>query len=689
MEKRKSKLNKDILEGLKAKIIRYFSNQGYTTSKQIEIILERMNRIAALYVENRIEQGIGKMGCVPDRISIDEMFVEFENDMPVGLEESLRKLTESQLGHELFHAASRTESKDESTGEIVRNAGIRRTIITENVDINKIDKQEYLEAIFNCLHNINSNNKKLNNRISFRLNVGLDEGITQMMAEKVWGYVVSPQSDHYRDNKKFAKILDCTLGERVLYNSYFFKTKELDEECNELAGDNSFYSTFNRILDNYDMADTLSTQSSFNEHDKRIYIDFINQMQPDLIKYFTANIIIPKIKQLSANERKEYLKKVFDCIKDDNEFYTQLSSCIKQMYKMQPDELAKVKQDSLTSMNKTMSIMNAFTKCIMSRELCDNLLLVYGNNIALKSNITAQTMILIPEDSLIEEELLATKFKQDSRKYTELVLQKHGIGFRESMSLIQKKSQFARVKVEARKQGYLILNSLSECENTNGLPIQIIRVPNDGKPIEYDDMKMISDRYSVTTIQDEILGKRSVVIDNVTGNTIDNPEIQNLARFTDVWRKGGLTFDKENSGHRMFYQNFSKFVYAQLKKSGTINIEEFYRQFNAPKNGIYKFLNTNQNIGIIESVYRMTDETFPLETELPQTSHELVKCQKREKEEQRKLLQEVVESVTPESIMDATKRSAKDTPGRVSDGVKKAASIFGRTRENNDKTISE
>ena len=687
MKIRESKLNKDILEGLKAKIIRYFSNQSYTTSKQMEIILERMNRIATLYVENLIEQGVGKMASRLDNIVVDEMFVQFKNDMPVGLEERLRKLIESQLGHELFHAASRTESKDESTGKIVQNAGIKRTIISENVDINKIDKQEYLEAIFNYL----CNNKK-----NFRLNVGLDEGITQMMTEKVWGYVVSPLSDGYRDNKKFAKILDCTFGERVLYNSYFFKTKELDAECNELAGDNSFYSTFNRSLDNYDVADTLSKKPKFNEHDKRIYIDFRNQMQPELIKYFTANIIIPKIKQLSANERKEYLKKVFSCVKDDNEFYTQLSSCIKQMYKMQPEELVKVKQDSLTSLNKTMNIMNAFTKCIMSGELCDNLLFVYGNNIALKSNITAQTMTLIPEDSLIEEELLVTKLKQDSRKYTEdsrkyteLVLQKHGIGFSEGMSLIQKKSQFARVKVEARKKGYLILNSLSECENTNGLPIQIIRVPNDGKPIEYDDMKTISDRYSVTTIQDELLGKRSVVIDNITGNTIDNPEIQSLARFTDVWRKGGLTFDKENSGHRMFYQNFSKFVYAQLKESGTINIEEFYRQFNAPKNEIYKFLSTNRNIDIIEIVYRMTDKTYPLETELPQTSYELVKGQKIEQEEQSKLLQDVVESVTPKSIMDATKRCAQDTPGRISNGVKKAASIFGRIKENNDKSLSE
>lgn len=680
MEERVSKLNKDILDSLKAKIIRYFSNQSYTTSKQMEIILERMNRIATLYVENLIEQGVGKMACRLDNIVVDEMFVQFKNDMPVGLEERSRKLIESQLGHELFHAASRTESKEESTGKIVQNAGIRRTIIAENVDINKIDKQEYLEAIFNYL----CNNKK-----NFRLNVGLDEGITQMMAEKVWGYVVSPLSDGYRDNKKFAKILDCTFGERVLYNSYFFKTKELDAECNELAGDNFFYSTFNRILDNYDVAEILSKKPKFNEHDKRIYIDFRNQMQPELIKYFTANIIIPKIKQLSANERKEYLKKVFSCVKDDNEFYTQLSNCIKQMYKMQPDELVKVKQDSLTSLNKTMNIMNAFTKCIKSGELCDNLLLVYGNNIALKSNITAQTMALIPEDSLIEEELLATKFKQDSRRDTELVLQKHGIGFSEGMSLIQKKSQFARVKVEARKKGYLILNSLSECENTNGLPIQIIRVPNDGKPIEYDDMKTISDRYSITTIQDEILGKRSVVIDKVTGNTIDNPEIQSLARFTDVWRKGGLTFDKENSGHRMFYQNFSKFVYAQLKESGTINIKEFYRQFNAPKNEIYKFLSTNQNIAIIESVYRMTDKTYSLAAELPQTSYELVKGQKSEQEEQRKLLREVVESVTPESILDATKRCAQDTPGRVSDGVKRVASILGRIKENNDKTLSE
>lgn len=77
--------------------------------------------------------------------------------------------------------------------------------------------------------------------INNKNNRGLNEGLTQMFTEKIFVYVVSPNSDGYKDYKKIAKILDITFGKDVTFDSYFNHTNALGEKCIELSGDNNFY----------------------------------------------------------------------------------------------------------------------------------------------------------------------------------------------------------------------------------------------------------------------------------------------------------------------------------------------------------------------------------------------------------------------------------------------------------------
>lgn len=677
MQKRKYGLNGEILEGLKSKIIDFLCNRDYTvTSNQIRIITERMNKIITLYVDNLMEQGIGKMCCRADNIVIDEQFVEFKNGIPVNLKRDKLKLILSQLIHELFHAASNENG----------NAGIRKTLMIEKNKLRIIDEQQYLAAIVNGLEQ-----KK-----SYKTDFGLDEGITQMMTGKVNNYVVSPLSDGYADIKKFAKILDCTIGERSIYNSYFFKTNDLDTECNELAKDNSFFSTFNRILDNFDQAHLMTIKRYLNQHSKNIYADFKNQIKPLLIKYFTANIIIPKIKQLPFNKRREYIKNVLDCVKEDNEFYTQLSNCIISMYKMEEDKLEETKKDVLKSLNMIMSIMNSYTKCIMSDELLKILLSTYNNQLALMPSALSDKRYLLPKDSLIEEDLLSHNFekKEDASEamrlstLVEVLLKKINnnevpIHFRENQNPITRKEKFAKIKVEARKRGYLILNSISECENSNEIKLQVVQIRDNGNPISYEDLAIISKRYSVKTIQDEILGERNIIVDNMTGNEVDNPEIQKITYFTEVCKNGGLTFDSKNDKLRAFYNALSDFIIEQLKKDGSIDITEFYKKFKVSKDLEVEMFNSNYNIAVIENFYRLTEENYPLETELPETAFEYVNGIKMETIEQKHLFQKVAKTISPRDIIGATRKYTQDRPGIISSKVSNVSGFFEKAISRN------
>lgn len=191
----REKFDKRILESLKDKIQNYLQSKGLKT---VDFIRQNMDSVENLYVEASDTRKLPKMqsrGARPNKpaeIMINKIFIEVdENDKPVNIDKNLRKLIRSQLGHELLHAAARF---DGYTGII--------------------------------------NNK--NNR-------GLNEGLTQMFTEKIFGYVVSQNSDGYKDYKKIAKILDITFGKDVTLDSYFNHTNALGEKCIELSGDNNFY----------------------------------------------------------------------------------------------------------------------------------------------------------------------------------------------------------------------------------------------------------------------------------------------------------------------------------------------------------------------------------------------------------------------------------------------------------------
>ncbi len=688
MKIRRAKLDASILEELKFRIYNYFNLKDYTNKEQVNEMLWRMDEKKSLEVENLVEQAIGRMvnRSRSPVISIDEYFCEFEEAKPVGFKSIMDKLIKSQLVHELMHSASRSS-----------RSGIRKLY---KVRSESIDTSEDLGEIINYY-------KKYDNFDRF---VGLDEGITQMMTEKVNGFIVSPQTDSYNDLKKYAKILDVTFGEETMFSSYFFKTGTLEKACNQMARNDQFWQEFNKMLDNIFNAECESRDLTINEYDRQVYRHFTKEIQPSTIAYFTANIIIPKLKQLSESSKRTYLDNIFNSIRDDNEFSLTLAKSIIKMYKMNSSELDKAKEDALRETKISTSLINSFSRSIFSKELDEELLSIYDKYIAVMTDKTFKKRYSMPKDCFLEEAFFSYKYIIDKYKeiyiwnkklYPSLTeedikemaideskvyngldagLQKGVIyRFNSNDSIIDRKAALARLKFEARNRGYLILNALSECENSNSFVLDFIEISRDGKKINFDDMKLISNRYGFEVKEDEEgLGGEKHVIDKTTGRKIDDPVIEELTEFAELWKANGYTFNDDN---KKFYDEFSDLIARNLNEKGSVDVEEFYRVFSIPRTKIEELLATNENIRIIDTFYRLSNKGVMSEAELPMTSYELVNGKKKETYYAETVYREITGRITPKSIIDASKQYVQEHPGKLSTGVSRFMSTIKRNIE--------
>ncbi len=266
MENYRKQMDGKILEQLKNKVQIYLKNRGFQNA---DFIRENMDKVLGLYVENSVEKSGPRMqsrSARPNRpaeLMIDKVFAEFdEMDNPIGINKNLKRLIMTQLTHELIHSGARFDG----------HSGIKTA-------------KQY---------------------------TGLNEGMTQMFTEKIWGYIVSPNSDsNYKDYKKIAKILDATFGEDISIDAYFNHSNALENACNKLSQNDNYYSDMNKYL-----SSTYYINKDVPKEDRDIYYETI--MQPirkkiiDLVyDKVCAEIVVPKLKTLIEDEQRKIFTRYF------------------------------------------------------------------------------------------------------------------------------------------------------------------------------------------------------------------------------------------------------------------------------------------------------------------------------------------------------------------------------------------
>ena len=614
MEDYREKMDKQVLEHLKDIIQMYLNRKGF---KNANFIRENLDKIHALYVENSIEKtGIrmasrGEMPGRPCEIMIDKSFAIFdENGKPIGIDNSVRKLILTQLTHELLHTAARFKNKDGTT-----TTGIQK-----------------------------------NNHYR-----GLNEGMTQMFTEKIWGYIVSPNADYnYKDFKKIAKILDATFGENVSLDSYFNHSDTLEKRSNELSRNDRFYIELNEYLSSiYYMIFYRGIEKSdkcVKKQDRDVYLKKLinpikDKMMNLLYEKISAEIIIPKLKMLSTNEQKQYLYSVLDSLKDDPFVLRNVSRIIVEQMRMNDDEL----QEHLKKIDNELKKAEIKKKFIIDLYNVQDVKEIVEISDDGKSIITKTKPRFYIENEDLREKIFAKlyfvknedkkdKFNEKVERFFANIKNRNEFIFgKNSQCEIARKEVFSAMKVLAREKGYIVLNSLDECESGESIKIQTIEI-KENEPVKFENLRTIFERFQMDYKDDSFT--EICVKDRITGKEVTDPELEKISKFASIWHQAagtkwlngeniyGITYAFNELAENLYYK-IGEMIKRSMDDNGSIDTEKIYREL-AESSYKHSELMLRQlflgkgNLKIIYDFYKMQDDEAKLETSQAKSSDEFI-----------------------------------------------------------------
>ena len=610
MEIYRKQMDKRVLEQLKDKIQIYLKSKGLRTA---DFIRENMDKVAGLYVENSVENGKVRMesrGEKPNRpseIMIDKGFAILdENDNPIGIDNSVKKLIMTQLTHELLHSGARFKDNED-------------------------DEKEHTGII----------GKTNQNR-------GLNEGMTQMFTEKIWGYTVSPNADSkYKDYKKIAKILDVTVGENVSLDAYFNHSTALQEACNGLSQDNKFYSDINKYLTStyYMNPGNALKKGNRDTYYSSIMKPIREKMVDLLYEKVCTQIIIPKLKTLPKEEQQTYLYDILNSVKDEPNVLKILSNAIVKYANMSDKEL----QEAINVIDKDLKRTEQekqFVLDVYNEKNCSELVIISDDGKTIKSSDDPSLVI---ENESLKEKILSQIYFQEKKKkkntfgnnvknICDNLQQDNDLSFdKKEETALDRKKVFSAMKVTARENGYMILNSLEECESGNNISLNAIEIKK-GENVKFQDLKNIYQKFQVDYKDDD--WTQLYVKDRKTGKEITDPRVVSMAKFASIWSVSagskwvsgeeipGITYAFNESSERI-YNKLGELVGNCMTENGMIDTQAIYDELS--KDGykhseeMIRTLLLNQgNMSIVYDFFKMQNDEAKMETRLSKSSNEFI-----------------------------------------------------------------
>lgn len=525
------KIDERVLNYIKQRLINYF--------KFNQILIDRLNDgCQALYVENLFETCNVRMVSRFDEIAIDKQFAIFDQDGNViGFDKNISKLIESQLGHELLHAASKEKKNN------VSYTGLKSFYIQTNSYINNY--------------------------------TGLNEGITQMFTEDVFGYVVSPFSDGYKDFKKIAKIMRLCLDNKPFLNNYFFHNDMLKDACNKLSG-NDFYIDINKALTDLYYLKKLGSKK--NESYKQLANKIYNKRMKACFANVIIDLVLPKLKSMKEEEKKSFIKEILKVVSDDKERQKEVEILLNRTIKMTKEELEEEKKKIKlfeTSQTEKIELINLMETDKPTFSVSSN-----GDIFYMKDNKT----IPIKEDMLLCEHIYANLYDSYFNKdfnldnYIEQLKRTKKIIFPNNYNEKIKRIFLSKIKTQLLdRHDLIILNSYLECNN-NELNIEYVN-----KNMSFSDLKILLNRYE---LQSSGNLDNYIVIDKITGKRVYDGNIVNGVRFAYLWlitqeRRyaneaiPGIT-DAFSDVNEQIYSQLISYMIKNLETNGNLDYQTLY-----------------------------------------------------------------------------------------------------------------
>ena len=385
-----------------------------------------------------------------------------------------------------------------------------------------------------------------------------------------------------------------------------------------------------------------------------------------------AEIIIPKLKKLSTNNRETYLQDILYSVKEEPDVLKKLTENIIKYSNMTDKEL----QDQIKGINKELKQAEQekqFVIDIYKSPDCSKLVDISNNGKVIK---TAGKNSFIIEDESLKEKIFAQLYFQEGQgskdKFEEKVSKfydSNKIDFnfcKTTDTTLARKKVFSAMKLTARNQGHVVLNTLEECESGDNLKIQAVEAKV-GQKVDFQDLKSIYQKLDIFYKDDDYT--KLYVCNRITGKEVLDPQLQTMGRFAALWKSAAGTkwlVDEELRGITYAFNESSELVFTKLgelvensmTEKGKIDTEDIYKAISSDS---YKF-------------YKMQNKDAKLETKLAQTTNELLFGYSEEKS----MVEQGVEDIMASFPSNNEKRQP------ISEDV--SASMFNMARDSKQKS---
>lgn len=588
-----------ILKPIKEKIFKSLQEKGINN---IDQIMQNMDKVENLYIGTTSSAMATTLNSETNKhvIFVNKNFVDYdENGNIIGFKESLIRQIESYLGHELIHDGARRENG---------TTGIQNGKMT-------IDKR-YGRLV----------------KVNYDINTGLNEGLTQLIAEKIFGFSVSPNTDGYLVYKKIGEILCFTFGEENVIDAYFNNSKNIEIMCNRLSQNPTFYSDLNRLLTLNNITRKVTSLYSAGQ-------ELARKQEILAIKQIVSGIVVPKMQSQSEEEKKEYLKQVSQLFSDTPEYRDIFETTVVQYINMDEAEMETTSNKiskSDTQLKKEFYILNEVISpegkifdIDVNRAIDED-----GNVEQEQVQLTGNLRELVLAKQFEHTQPVLTKALSPN-KVAQLLSKKNGrdkkLQFMPNQTLIEKQECFAYLKSQARLRGIIVLNSVQEVTDVNEINISSIST---GKRLQISDLHKLLEVFSIeNTDEGQVIKNRN------TEEIVNDVFLARTIRFANLWHNvvkshvasktiGGSLEEAFNNDLGDIYEQIKQVFQNHIQDEAELDLMNLYEEFEKKNddrlsNIAYELFASKENYLIVYAHFRSMMSKAITETELPVALNDL------------------------------------------------------------------
>ncbi len=386
---------------------------------------------------------------------------------------------------------------------------------------------------------------------------GLNEGITQMFADDICGYVENKYLGSYSDLKVAAKILRCTFGNDVMCEEYFKERKGyqngiLESRVNSLANNSKYY---DELLNQLTVLNKMFVAKITN--DKKGQTDeIIYRKKCELVfKNIVLNIVIPHLLRLNYKEKQSYLTRLMLDIGEDDELKRTIKAIISEYYNKSDLELLNAKK-KLEEENEVLDRECQYVSMLRNDNNVGNKYYVKNDGtVLLLGNPTKEVTSGI-ECALVYSKIFEKEYHFDEKLYDSIIenLSKGrplNIKYKDVKS---RRIVYCGIVARLRSKGYTIINNYKELDNHYQIakPL-LLKIPF--KNNSFSDLGKVYNKYEVKEEKNKL-----VVKDRTFGYTVDDLIVVIIAKFANLWRKVFNISGNDNIVFSNLYETYFKEV---------------------------------------------------------------------------------------------------------------------------------